>query len=80
MVDSTICKVACVNVTEWPGEQFDVKMSGAYPHLGDEDKKFHLYTPTVTMDFRISNPAISGFFKPGKKYYAEFREVPEGVG
>lgn len=52
---------------------FGVAKSGSYPADGsDEDNTFAKFTPSVSMDFHIANPALFGKFKPDDKFYVDF--------
>lgn len=50
-----------------------VAKSGGYPQDGsDEDNTFAKFSPSVSMDFIIANPALFGQFKPGDTFYVDF--------
>lgn len=50
-----------------------VAKSGTYPEDGsDEDNSFAKWSPSVSMDFHIANPALFGKFKVGDTLYADF--------
>lgn len=50
-----------------------VAKSSAYPADGsDEDNTFAKFSPSVSMDFMIANPALFGQFKPGDTFYVDF--------
>ncbi len=42
-----------------------------------EDNTFAHWTPDGSLKLSISNPAIEGFFKAGRKYYVDITECPE---
>lgn len=42
-----------------------------------EDNSFAGATPTGSMKMTVDNPAVKGFFKPGRKYYIDIIECPE---
>lgn len=68
----TRCKfrVQKVAVTEWPGEE--VTLEARYdPNRNPEDVNFAVATPTGTMTFNVTNPAVLGQFKPGQEYYID---------
>jgi len=46
------------------------------PHL-PEDQRFHTSTPSGEMEMLIANPALEGFFEPGKSYYVVIEKVAE---
>jgi len=46
---------------------------GGYPADGsDEDNSFAKFSPSVSMDFHVANPALFGKFEPGQKFYVDF--------
>jgi hypothetical protein len=50
--------------------------SGGYPSDGsDEDNTYALFSPSARLDITITNPALYGKFKPGKKFYVDFTEA-----
>lgn len=55
-----------------------VKMS---PVMGGgtskEDNSFAAATPGGKLELTVDNPAVKGFFKPGRKYYIDIHECPE---
>ncbi len=55
-----------------------------YPEDGsDEDNTFAKFSPSVSLDITIANPALFGKFKAGEKFYVDFTPIeerkPEGV-
>lgn len=42
-----------------------------------EDNSFAKATPGGKLELTVDNPAVKGFFKPGRKYYIDIRECPE---
>jgi hypothetical protein len=47
--------------------------SGGYPADGsDEDNTFAKFSPSASLAIQISNPALTGQFKVGEKYYVDF--------
>ena len=50
--------------------------SGSYTGNGeDEDNTFALYTPSLSLEMTVSNPALIGKFNPGDKFYLDFSPV-----
>ena len=43
----------------------------------DEDNTYSKYTPSGELRLFITNPALFGKYKPGKKFYVDFTEAPE---
>jgi len=77
MTDKAVCKFTCTGITthSWPGKT--VTMATVYdPHL-PEDQRFHTSTPSGEMEMLIANPALEGFFEPGKSYYVVIEKVAE---
>lgn len=53
-----------------------VSKSGAYPSDGsDEDNTFAKFSPSVSLDIMISNPALIGKFKTGDTFYVDFEKI-----
>ena len=47
--------------------------STPYPDDGtDEDNTFAKFSPQVSLDITITNPALIGKFEPGQKFYVDF--------
>ena len=42
-----------------------------------EDNSFSKATPGGKLELTVDNPAVKGFFKPGRKYYVDITECPE---
>jgi hypothetical protein len=42
-----------------------------------EDNSFSKTTPGGKLELTVDNPAVKGFFKPGRKYYVDIVECPE---
>lgn len=40
-----------------------------------ENERYHTATPSGKVEMGISNPAVLGFFTPGKSYYVDFTEA-----
>ena len=48
----------------------------AYPADGsDEDNTFAKFSPSVSLDISIANPALHGKFNPGDTFYVDFTPV-----
>lgn len=71
----TICKFVCESVTKFPHERKQVKLSARYDATLPDDQAFNKATPSGSFEAYIDNPAIEGFFDPGKEYYLEIRPV-----
>lgn len=42
-----------------------------------EDNSFAKATPGGKLELTVDNPAVKGFFKPGRRYYVDIVECPE---
>lgn len=69
MPDSTICKFRCASVTLYHGPSQEVHLRAEYDEALDEDRRFAKASPSGDLKVFITNPAIDGFFEPGKTYY-----------
>lgn len=55
-----------------------VRLNPSYsPDPADTNHAFWQATPTGSLEMQINNPAVFGFFVPGKKYYLDFTPVEE---
>jgi hypothetical protein len=46
---------------------------GGYPSDGsDEDNSFALFSPSGSLELRVTNPALKGVFDPSQKVYLDF--------
>lgn len=53
-----------------------VARSGGYPEDGsDEDNTYAKFSPCGSLTLTVSNPALIGAFKPGEKYYLDFKKA-----
>lgn len=53
-----------------------VAKNGAYPADGhDEDNSFARWSPSVSFDMHIANPALIGTFAIGDTFYVDFIPV-----
>lgn len=70
-------KFTCYSVTDF-GNYEVVKLNAVY--AGDknaEDNQFAAATPSGSIEMNITAEEARGYFKPGKKYYADFSEAAE---
>jgi hypothetical protein len=59
------------------GNSEDVELLAVYGGSNNaEDNSYAQATPSGSMKLQVSNPAVQGFFKPGKKYYIDITEAP----
>lgn len=53
-----------------------VAKTGSYPADGaDEDNTFAKFSPSVTIDMQVANPALIGQFAVGDTFYIDFVPV-----
>lgn len=69
-----ICKFRCCSVAKTESPYEVIKLTTDYDPTLPEDQSFTKFTPSGSMEFNLQNPALDGFFVPGKKYYVEIRE------
>jgi len=74
MAKSILAKFKVGSVTDHGNNNHNVSMSAVVSD-SPENKTFSLYTPNAKVEMHITNPDAIGFFKPGKEYYAEFKEA-----
>lgn len=79
MTDVVRAKVEHTAITiNHNGYASQLKFSTVYDQNTPEDKRFQKATPWGEIVMNVDNPAALAFFKPGKKYYVDFTEVPDG--
>lgn len=72
------CKFRCSGILVGEGASRQVQLQAAYdPKNIPEDEAFTKYTPWGEMKFGLENPALEGFFQPGKTYYIDITPVEE---
>ena len=76
-VTQTVCKFRCTEVAklDWGNGAERVKLSAQYDPTLPEDQKFQKATPTGSFESQIDNPAVFGFFQPGKSYMVTITPV-----
>lgn len=70
-------KLQIASVTKHSAECEQLKFHGvaakSYPADGsDEDNTFAKFSPSVSLDITIMNPALVGQFEPGQRFYVDF--------
>lgn len=73
-------KLQIASVTKHNAECEQLKFHGvaakSYPADGlDEDNTFAKFSPSVSLEITITNPALIGKFEPGQKFYVDFTEA-----
>jgi len=67
------------SVTEHEGGIKTAKLQ-AVSSGSPENAEFFKWTPSASIDLSTMNPAAAEQFKPGKQFYVDFTEAPEGAG
>ena len=83
MTETTISrgKFVCETVTTTRGQQEIIKFSAVCKDTDEvipEDLLYHKYTPYGVIEIHVSNPALAGKFKPGDKFYVDFKQLTKG--
>ncbi|HEU0045065.1 hypothetical protein [Sphingomonas sp.] len=70
-------KLQIASVTKHAGGAEQLKFHGVaaknYGEDGlDEDNTFAKFSPSVSLDITITNPALVGQFEPGQRFYVDF--------
>ncbi len=70
-------KLQIASVTKHAGGAEQLTFHGvaakSYPADGsDEDNTFAKFSPSVSLEITITNPALAGKFEPGQKFYVDF--------
>ncbi len=71
------CKFRVVGVTDHGHDSKTVELSTQYDKSIPEDQQFSKYTPSGNMKISVSNPALDGFFTPGREFYVDLMPVDE---
>jgi hypothetical protein len=57
-----------------------VSKNEPYPEDGlDENNSFAKWSPSVSLEINVQNPALKGKLKPGARFYADFTEAPDSA-
>lgn len=65
---------------DWNSDVTVVNMTAVSDDGIEENKRYHKYTPSGSLEIIIDNPPASEYFKLGKSYYLDFTEVGDGSG
>lgn len=49
-----------------------VRMSAMYDDMTPEAQRFAQYTPSAHFDHIVDNPALVGFYVPGREFWVDF--------
>lgn len=74
---NALCLFVCEYVTTYSSLAFsaDVCLKAQYDPVLPEENRFAEATPIGDLKVRITNPKLSEFFKPGKKYLMAITEA-----
>ena len=73
---SCVAKFIVDSVKYYGGDYREVVMSAVYDDgISKENKSFATSTPSGSMTFMLTNPALNEFFKPGQFYYINFDQA-----
>ncbi len=75
-----VAKFNVDKVVHHGGDYREVHMSAVYDDgISKENKSFAVTTPSGTLTFSLTNPALTDAFKPGQKYYLQFVNADKGA-
>jgi hypothetical protein len=78
MAKSAVCKFVCEWHKEYgPHGPTSYRLVARYDPDLPEDRRFNEATPWGEMEIGIQNPALAGFFSPGKAYYITITPAEE---
>lgn len=69
-----LAKFKVGSVVDFGNNNIEANLS-AVTSDSEENKTFSIYTPSASLKMHITNPDALTFFKPGKEYVCEFKEV-----
>ena len=72
-------KFTVTQVTHYDGGNASITLEPRYDKSIPEDTSFHNATPSGKFEMYVTNSAVIETMKPGKVFYAEFTEAPEGT-
>lgn len=67
------------HVTRYPGNYAQVVLDARYDSKLPEDQRFAEATPCGKIEMTVTVPAVIEAFQPGKVFYVDFTEAPEGT-
>ncbi len=68
-------RIDSIETNEWSDNLKMSAVCGNTKDGKDEDNTFSQATPSASLTLCISNPDLRGKFKPGQKFYVDFREA-----
>ena len=69
-----LAKFKAGSIVDYGNNNIEANLS-AVTNTSEENKTFSIYTPNATVKIHITNPDATKFFKAGKEYICEFKEV-----
>lgn len=69
-----LAKFKVGSVVDYGNNNIEANLS-AVTNTSEENKTFSIYTPNASVKIHITNPEALDFFKAGKEYICEFKEV-----
>lgn len=73
-------RVNKITRVDWNSDITVVSMTAVNDDGIEENKRYHKYSPSGSLEITIDNPPASEYFKLGKSYYLDFTEVEDGSG
>ena len=71
-------RVNKITKVDWNSVVTVVNMTAVSDDSIEENKRYHKYTPSGSLEICIDNPPASDYFKLGKSYYLDFTEEEDG--
>lgn len=71
----SVCKFTVRSLKDYGNDNKEVEMYTEYDSALPEDQRFSKFTPSGEMKFSLKNPALDGFFQPGKTYLITIEPV-----
>lgn len=76
---TTRAKFTVTEVTHHESGGTKIVLEPRYSKAIPEDQTFCKYTPGGRFEMWVTNPDVIERFKPGRVFYADFTEAPEGT-
>lgn len=71
-------RVNKITKVDWNSDVTVVNMTAVSDDGIEENKRYHKYTPSGSLEIIIDNLPASDYFKLGKSYYLDFTEEEDG--
>lgn len=72
-------KFTVTQVTHYESGGATITLEPRYSKDIPEDQRFNTATPSGKFEMYVNNPAVVERMRPGKVFYADFTEAPEGT-